>query len=103
MVNHLVGHAAINADVLACDEACFIGTEEQYHVGNVHRIAHTPNRLLRGIGTFMDSVAGVNPARRYGIDAYLSRKAYSQCVCEGGNASFCSSVAFCLRLAHTIS
>ena len=77
MVNHLVGHAAINADVLACDEACFIGTEEQYHVGNVHRIADTPSWLLDGIWTFIDSVAGVNPARRYGVDAYLSRKAYS--------------------------
>ena len=39
MVNHLTGHASVDADILACDEAGFVGAEEQYHIGDVHRVA----------------------------------------------------------------
>ena len=53
MVNHLLGHAAVDADVLAGDEASLVGAEEQHHVGDVHRIAYTTYRLLSGIGAFV--------------------------------------------------
>ena len=36
MVNHLAGHAAVNADVLTRDVACFVGTEEHHHIGEIH-------------------------------------------------------------------
>ena len=28
MVNHLSGHATVDADILACDESCLVGAEE---------------------------------------------------------------------------
>ena len=28
MVNHLPGHATVDADILACDESCLVGAEE---------------------------------------------------------------------------
>jgi len=46
VINHLAGHASIDADVLACDEARFVRTQVEHHIGNIHRIAHTPHRLL---------------------------------------------------------
>ena len=58
-----MGHATINADVLAGDEAGLVGTEEQHHVGYVHRITDTSDGLLNGIGAFIDGVVSVYPAR----------------------------------------
>ena len=49
MVNHLPGHATVDADVLACDESCLVGAEEQHHIGDVHRVANTSCRLLHRI------------------------------------------------------
>ena len=37
MVNHEFRHAAVYADILAGDKAGLVGTEEQHHVGYVHR------------------------------------------------------------------
>ena len=37
VIDHLMGHATVDADVLAGDEAGLVGTEEQHHVGYVHR------------------------------------------------------------------
>ena len=39
MVNHLPAHATVDADVLACDESCLVGAEEQHHIGDIHRVA----------------------------------------------------------------
>ena len=39
MVNHLTGHASVDADILACDEAAFVRAEEQHHIGDIHRVA----------------------------------------------------------------
>ena len=36
VIDHLAGHATVNADVLTCNEACLVGTEEQHHIGYVH-------------------------------------------------------------------
>ena len=35
VVNHLAGHAAIDADILAGDEACILRTEVEHHICNV--------------------------------------------------------------------
>ena len=39
MVNHLPGHAAVDADILACDESRLVGAEEQHQIGDIHRVA----------------------------------------------------------------
>ena len=39
MVNHLSGHTAVDAYILACNEAGFVGAEEQHHIGDIHRVA----------------------------------------------------------------
>ena len=39
LVNHLMSHTTINADILSSNEACLVGTEEQVHIGHIHRIA----------------------------------------------------------------
>ena len=39
MVNHLPGHASVDADILACDESRLVGAEEQHHIGDIHRVA----------------------------------------------------------------
>ena len=49
MVNHLMSHTTINADVLSSDEACLVGTEEQDHIGNIHWIADTSRWLMRSL------------------------------------------------------
>ena len=61
VVYHLTGHAAVDADVLACDEACLVGTEIEHHVGNVQRIADTTDGLLNSIGAIIDGVGSVYP------------------------------------------
>ena len=74
VIYHLAGHAAVDADILAGDEAGLVGAEIQHHVGNVQRIAHTARRLLHSIGTLIDGVLGVNPAWGDGVDAHLPRQ-----------------------------
>ena len=36
VIDHLPGHAAVDTNVFARDEACLVGTEIQHHIGNVH-------------------------------------------------------------------
>ena len=48
VVYHLTGHAAVDADVLACDEVRPVGTEIEHHVCNIQGIAHAPGWLLHG-------------------------------------------------------
>lgn len=68
MINHLSGHAAVDADVLACNESCLVRAEEQHHIGDVHRVAHTSCRLLYGIWTIVFLIVCVNPSWRNGVD-----------------------------------
>ena len=62
MVDHLLRHASVYADVLACDEACFVRAEEKYHVGNVERIANASYWLLSGIRTKVLRIISINPS-----------------------------------------
>ena len=59
-----MGHAAVDTDILACDEACLVGTKIEHHVCNIQGITHTSGWLLHGIGTLVNGISGVNPTRR---------------------------------------
>ena len=103
MVNHLPGHATVDADVLASDETSLFGTEEKYHVGNVERIADTACRLLVGIGTLIHLIVRIYPSWRDGINTSLACKTDGKCMCECCNTALRSRVAFCLRLTHAVA
>ena len=103
MVYHLTGHAAVDTDVLACDEARLVGTEIEHHVRNIQGIAHTPDWLLHGIGTLVNGIGGVNPTRRNAVHANLARQTYGKSMGQCRNAALCSRVALCLRLAHAVA
>ena len=96
VVYHLTGHAAVNTDVLASDEACLVGTEIEHHVCNIQRIAHTPDWLLHGIGTLVNGIGGVNPTRRNAVHTYLARQTNSKSMGQCGNATLCSRITLCL-------
>jgi hypothetical protein len=62
MVDHLMRHTTIDADILTRNETSHVRTQVHHHVCNIHGITHTPRRLLLGICTLIGSVGGVNPA-----------------------------------------
>ena len=62
MVDHLLGHATIDAYVLACNETSLVGTKKLHHVYNVHGVTDTPCGLLHSIGTFIERLGGINPS-----------------------------------------
>ena len=103
VVNHLFGHAAINADVLARDEARLVRGEEENHVRDVERIADATSEVLRGVRPGIGLERGVDPARRDRIDSYMPGQARGKRVREGGDAAFGRGVALRLRLAHPVS
>ena len=69
MVDHKMGHAAVDAYIFAGNESSLVRRQEKRHVGYVHRIAHASNGLLVCIRAFIFSEVSIYPARRYGIDA----------------------------------
>ena len=87
VIDHLMGHATVDADVLAGDEAGLVGTEEQHHVGYVHRITDTSRKLLCGIGAFIDGIGSVYPTRGDRVDADTSGKAEGECMRQCCDAS----------------
>ena len=103
VVCHLTGHAAVNADVLACDEARLVGTEIEHHVCNIQGIAHTSDWLLHGVGTLVNGIGGVNPTGRNTVHAYPARQTYGKSMGQCRNAALCSRLALCLRLAHAVA
>ena len=103
MVNHLAGHATVDADVLARDEARFIGAEVHHHIGDVHGIADATCGLLSGIGTLIDGACSVYPTWRDGIDPYTTRKADGQRMGQCGNTALGCGIALGLGLAHTVA
>lgn len=58
MVNHLVGHSSVYADVLSSNEACLFGTKIQGHVGDVQRMAHAFFGLSFGLGGIGSALFG---------------------------------------------
>ena len=63
VIDHLTGHASVDADVFTSDEARLVGTKEQHHIGNIQGVTDTTCWLLYGIGAFIDSVVSVYPTR----------------------------------------
>ena len=92
VVDHLAGHAAVDADVLAGDEAGLVVPEIQHHAGDIHRVPHPTRWLLHSVGTLIDGVLGVDPARGDGVDAHLPRQTDRQRVGQRGDASLGGSV-----------
>ena len=103
MIDHEPGHAAIDADVFPCDEACLVGAEEEHHVRDVQGIAHPLDRLLDCVRPLVDAEGSVDPAGRDGIYPHLAREADSQRMGEGGDAPFGRRIAFRLRLAYAVA
>ena len=102
MVDHLAGHAAVDADVLAGEEARLLGAEVEDHIGNVQRIAHPARRLLDRVRAFPDGVPGVDPPGGDGVYPHLPRQAHRQGMGQGGNTALGRRVAFGLGLAHPV-
>ena len=103
VVNHLLGHATIDAYILARDEAGLVATKEQHHIGYVHGIPNPASRLLSGIGAFINGVGRIYPTGRDGVHPCPARQAYGQCVSECGNATLGRRVTLRLRLAHAVA
>ena len=99
MIYHLLGYTTVDTDILACDESCLVGEEEQHHIGNIKRIAHTSAGLLISLGAFVDLIGRFYPPRRYGVHTHLTSKARCQSMSERSNTAFCSGVALGLRLS----
>ena len=66
MVNHLAGHAAVDANVFAGNESGLVAGKIKHHVGDIQRVADAACGLLRGIGAFVDLEIRIDPARRNG-------------------------------------
>ena len=102
MVDHLAGHAAVDADVLAGDEARLVRAEEQHHVGDVQRVAHPPGGVLGGVRTLIYGVVGVDPAGGDGVHPHPARQTHRQRMGQGGDTALGCGVAFGLGLAHPV-
>ena len=64
MINHLFCHTTVNTDVFTCDKARFFRAKKQYHIGNIHRISDTMNRLLYCICSCIFGKVSIYPSRR---------------------------------------
>ena len=59
MVNHQLGHPAINADILSGNESSLIRAKEHNHICDIHRIADATEWLLQGIRAFPAKLAAI--------------------------------------------
>ena len=103
VVYHLPGHAAVDADVLAGDEARLVRAEVEHHVRDVHRVPHAARGLLTGVRALIDCVVRVYPAGGDGIHAHPPSEAHRERVGECGDAALGRSIALRLRLAHPVA
>ena len=71
MVDHVAGHAAINADVLARYEARLVGGKIENHVRDVHRVADASGKVLGCIGSIVLLARCINPSRRKRTDSTI--------------------------------
>ena len=49
VVDHLLCHTAVDADVFSGDKSGFVGTKEQHHICYVLRVADSPGGVLRRV------------------------------------------------------
>ena len=102
VIDHEPGHAAVDADVFAGDEACLVGAEEQRHFGDVLRLAHPAHGLLGGVGAGDVAAGGVDPAGRNAVHPGFACQAHSHGMGQGGDPAFGGGVALGLGLAHAV-
>ena len=62
VIDHQLRHTAVDADILAGDESCFLRAQEQHHLGDVFRLPDTSHRLLDGVSPCNIGAGCVNPA-----------------------------------------
>ena len=102
MIDHLPGHATIDADILAGDKSCLVRAQEQHHIGNIQGIANSARGMLSGIRTLVDRVIRVDPSGRHRVYPNLSRQAHGHGMGQSSNSALGCRIAFTLRLAHAI-
>ena len=74
VVDHLMCHTAVNADILARDKTRHVRAEIEHHIGNIGRISDPARRLLHGVRAFVNGIVIVDPSGRDGIDPHLAGK-----------------------------
>ena len=67
VIDHLPGHAAVDTNVFARDEACLVGTEIQHHIGNVHEISYSSGGLLACVRAGVNGILCADPSGRNGV------------------------------------
>jgi len=91
-VDHFSGHAAIDGDLLARDEARTFGRQKQDGSRDVGRFADPAHRMLFPVNSAMFNRfahlcfclgTGFNPAGQNGVDADVGAKADRQCMGHG--------------------
>ena len=103
VIDHLAGHAAVDADVFARDEPRLVGCEIQHHVGDVQRMPHAPRGMLGCVRSLVAGEGRVNPAGRDGIDPHPSDQTHGKGVRQRRDAAFGCGIALRLRLAHAVT
>ena len=68
MIDHLMGHAAIDANIFPCDESGLVRAKEKHHLGDVLGRSHPPRRVLLLIGPEELGSGGVDPTGGDGVD-----------------------------------
>ena len=68
MIDHQLGHSAVDTDILTGDKSRLVRTQEKDRVGDVERVADPADGLLLGVGTVVRAVRRVDPPGRDRID-----------------------------------
>lgn len=104
VIDHEPGHAAVDADIFAGDEAGFFGAQKQRHLGNILWLAHPAHGLLGGVGAGDVAAGGIDPAGRDAVHPGFAGKAHGHGMGQGGDPAFGGGVAlgavgFCAYVA----
>lgn len=103
VIYHLPCHATVDADVFTSDKSRLAAAQIEHHISHIERIAHYAGRLLLSIGTAILGVFGIYPPRRDGVHPGAAGKAHRQRMRQRSYASLGCSIAFGLRLTHTVA
>ena len=108
MVDHALGHAAINGDIFPRDEIGIGRTEKEYRTGDIFRLSDAPGGMLQPICGGMFSGldmrflpgGGVNPAGCHAVHARNAGQAVGKAVRQCDNGAFCGRITFGIALGH---
>ncbi len=101
VIDHELGHASVDRDILARDKPAVLAAQEQDDPRYIGGLADAPRRMLRMILSWETVFRRVDPSRRNAVHPHASGEAYGQCVCLRGYAALGSGVAFGIGLGHT--